>query len=402
MDRRSFLHQLAAAPAAARFGASAPLIGAIEQTLFWNNLDGKSRTWFHPRICRIPGAPPTLLMALQVITGSDYFHPVHWSESRDLGRTWSDPQPIPGMGRHTNPDGVEEGYCDTVPEYHAPTGAVLALAHNVYYKDGRLTRPSDQRWPVYIVRGRDGAWGKLRRLEWSHPEASAMYTSGCSQRITLPGGDILVPLSFGPKERMDRAVCTARCSFDGQTLRIRDHGNTLRCSVRRGLLEPSLAFLDGVFYLTIRAENSQGFVTRSRDGLEWEPMIPWSFEDGDPIPMSTTQQRWLPHSDGLLLVYTRRDSTNLNVMRWRAPLWAAELDRKRLTLIRATERVVIPMNTDGVLRPGQVEHQGNFHTTAISPQESLVSTGTIVTTTFFGAVRIARIRWSRPNRLLEA
>ncbi len=42
----------------------------------------------------------------------------------------------------------------------------------------------------------------------------------------------------------------------------------LRFSLGRGLLEPSLAALDGVFYMTIRAENGQGFVTRSQDGLE--------------------------------------------------------------------------------------------------------------------------------------
>lgn len=376
-----------------------PLISGIEQTGFWENSDGSRQTWFHPRICRIPGPRPVLLMTLQGITGSDYFHPVQWSESLDLGRTWSDPKPVPDMGRHAAPGGLEEGYCDTVPEYHEQTKTVIAMAHNVYYQGGKLARPNDQRWPVYCVRSADGTWGKVRKLEWSDPDATAIYTSNCSQRVTLPGGDILVPLSHGPTGRVDRGVTVVRCGFDGETLRIKARGNTLRLSVGRGLLEPSLATFDGGFYMTIRAENGQGFVSRSRDGLDWSPMVPWRFDDGEPVEMSTTQQRWLPHSAGLLLVYTRRDVSNANVMRWRAPLWVSEVDPKRLALKRSAERVAIPMNTDGVRNAPAVEHQGNFHTTAISSGESLISTGTVVPYKWTGAVRMARIRWSSPNRL---
>ncbi len=397
LTRREALAALAV-PAAAQ-NAGPPTIAGIEQTVFWPNLDGKGQTWFHPRICRIPGSPPKLLMTLQGITGSDYFHPVQWSESVDLGRTWSEPKPVPGMGRHATADGMEEGYCDTVPEYHARTGSVIAMAHNVFYRGGKLARPNDGRFAVYTVRDKDGKWGPVRRLEWVYPDASAIYTSNCSQRVTLPDGDVLVPLTFGPLGRADRGVCSVRCSFDGRELKIVHMGNTLRCSVGRGLLEPSLAQSGGVFYMTIRAENGQGFATSSKDGLNWNPMTAWAFDDGEPVAMSTTQQHWLTHSGRLFLVYTRRDAINKNVVRWRAPLWAAAVDTRKLTLIRATERVVIPRSGDGVRDGANVEHQGNFHTTAVSADESLVSTGTVTTTRWTGAVRIARIRWSRASVL---
>jgi hypothetical protein len=377
------------------------LIESIELAEMWSNLDGSVQTWFHPRICRLPShSENALLMTVQTISGSDVYGPVHWSLSTDLGRTWSRPEPIPGMGRRRMPDGVEEGYCDTVPEYHAPTRTALALAHNVYYQNNRLTRPSEARYPVYAVRDARGGWSAPRRLEWDHPDATAMYTSGCSQRVTLASGDILVPLSFGPLGRDDRGVASVRCSFDGRELKIRDLGNVLRFSQGRGLLEPSLTRFDGRFYMTIRAENSQGFATWSFDGLQWAPMRPWCWEDGEPLALSTTQQRWLVHSDGLFLVYTRRHESNLNVMRWRAPLFLAEVDVKRLCLLRASERIAIPLHGDGLRRGGEVEHLGNFHVNAASAGESLISSGTVIPSNFRGAVRIARVRWGRPNRAL--
>ena len=37
-------------------------------------------------------------MTLQEIKGSDYFGPVHWTTSKDLGKTWSPFQPAPPLG----------------------------------------------------------------------------------------------------------------------------------------------------------------------------------------------------------------------------------------------------------------------------------------------------------------
>jgi len=390
--RRNFLRACGA-------GALAPaqdgLIAGIERTVIWRGREGGT-TWFHPRACRIPGGP--VLMTCQSISGSDYFGPVHWSESTDLGLTWSEPRPIPGLGRRRLEDGFDEGVCDVVPEYHPRTRTVLAIGHNVYYKDGRLARPSERRWPIYVVRSASGEWSAPRKLPWDHPDTSAIYTCGCAQRVTLRGGDILVPLSFGPVERQDRAVCTVRCRFDGRELKVVASGNQLRLAVRRGLLEPSLAAFGGKYYMTIRAEDDRGYVSISDDGLHWAGKRPWCWDDGEPLTLSTTQQRWLPHSDGLFLVYTRKASENVNVMRWRAPLYVAEVDPRTLRLVRRSERIALPMSGDGVNDPIRVAHLGNFHTNPVTPEISLVTVGEVLLKTYRGDTLIARVRWSRPNR----
>ncbi|WP_152054348.1 exo-alpha-sialidase [Tautonia marina] len=358
-------------------------------------------TWFHPRPCMVPAADgPVALMTLQSIGGSDVFGPVHWTTSPDLGRSWNPPDPIPGLGRRDLGDGWEVGVCDVVPEYHAQTNSVLAIGHNVYYEGGVLARPQRRRWPVSVVRSPDGHWSEPRRLEWDDPRGSAIYTCGCSQRVALDDGDVLVPLSFGPEGRTHRSVTTVRCSFDGRDLRIRDVGSELVDTSGRGLLEPSLARLEGRFYLTIRAEDDRGYVSVSDDGLRWEPQRPWCWDDGEPLVMSTTQQHWLPHSDGLFLVYTRRDEANVNVMRWRAPLYVSEVDRDRLRLIRSSERVVLPLLGDGIDDPTHVARMGNFHTVAATPEESWVTVGeTLPEDGWRGDTLLARVRWCRPNRL---
>ena len=63
---------------------------------------------------------------------------------------------------------------------------------------------------------------------------------------------------------------------------------------------------------------------------------------------------------GLFLVYTRRAAENKKVIRWRAPLFMAEVDAKHLHLKRATEQVIFPLVPDA--------RYGNFHAAAITEE----------------------------------
>jgi hypothetical protein len=221
--------------------------------------------------------------------------------------------------------------------------------------------------------------------------------------VTKQDGDVLIPLSFGPEGRPSRSVTTVLCSFDGRDLRIRRVGDELVNKAGRGLLEPSLVYLDGRYFLTIRAEDGRGYVSSSEDGLRWEKQRPWCWDDGEALGMSTTQQHWLPHSEGLSLVYTRKAEDNAGVMRWRAPIYIARVDRGRLRLIRETEQVVLPLIGDGKDDPKRVAGMGNFHTVAATSGESWVTVGEeFPGNGWRGDTLLARIRWGRPNRLVPA
>ena len=191
-----------------------------------------------------------------------------------------------------------------------------------------------------------------------------------------------------------------RCSFDGEELKVRQVGPPLENNVGRGLLEPSVTSFQKKFYLTMRAEDGKGYVAVSEDGLNYRRKTAWAWEDGEPLAMSTTQQHWLTHSDGLFLVYTRKDAANVNVIRWRSPLWVARVDPERLCLIRDSERIVLPLVGDGVNHPDGVALMGNFHVTTVSPAESWVTVGEWQPRREAkGDLLLARIQWARPNAL---
>jgi len=412
MKRR---HIIAATGSAALAGPSlsvlgqnekgSPLIESITKVTLDRNRDGKSTTWFHPRACMIPreNGIPFALMTKQFIAGSDYFGPVQWTESHDLGKTWTAPQPIPALGRHPMPEkyeGLQAGACDVVPQYHPKTNTVLALGHVVFYRGEHFDRKEQlARYPVYSVRRPDGSWSDRKILEWDDPRGAFIYTNNCGQRVNLPDGDILMSFTFGPTSAA-REVCGVRCSFDGETLKIKEVGPALKNPKGRGLLEPSITQFNDRFFLTMRAEDSRGYVSVSDDGLDYAEKKAWAWDDGTPIDMSTTQQHWLTHSDGLFLVYTRKDKSNTGVIRWRAPLWIAQVDPEKLHLIKSTEQVVLPLVGDGVNDSDKVALMGNFHVTNASPDESWVTVGEwIPRGGARGDLLMAKIAWSKPNRL---
>ncbi len=392
--------------AASQAFAADPLIKSITKETLFSNRDGTSITWFHPRACLVPAehGGAKVLMTLQQISGSDYFGPVHWVEATTSGTEWTKPSVISALDRKPYPphDGLMAGVCDVVPQYHPQTGTTLAMGHVVFYRGPRFSR-GDQlpRYPVYCVRDANGQWSERKILEWDDPRGGHIYSNNCGQRVVLPNGDILLAFTFGPEANF-RSVAGVLCSFDGKELKIKEVGPPLELKHKRGLLEPSITQFEGKVYITIRAEDNRGYNSVSRDGLNWEEKKPWTWDDGEPIDMSTTQQHWLPHSEGLFLVYTRKDKSNINVMRWRSPLWIARVDPEKRCLIRSSEQVVLPLVGDGVKDPNGVALMGNFHVTNVTPEESWVTVGEwLPKKNARGDTLLARIVWNSPNRLLD-
>jgi hypothetical protein len=341
-------------------------------------------------------------MQKAAIVGSDLFGPLNEMRTDDLGKTWSGPvEHSKTLGVRQEPDRISIVASDFWPKWHAASNKLLGIGHNVRYQNNRVM-PMRQRETVYSTYDpNDRTWTDWKPLVM--PDAERYYGGGAGsvQRLDLANGEILLPIYFTPKGEKFSRVAVLRCDFDGERLSVREIGNELRVDTERGLGEPSLTRFHGRFYLTLR-HDQRAYRCASDDGLHFDEPQPWLWDDGTELGSYNTQAHWVTHDDGMFLVYTRRGANNDHIPRHRAPLFIGQIDIEKLSVMRATERELIPQRGAKL---------GNFGITEINEYETWVTDAEWMQTTGpnysdytecmkFGsnnAVFAARILWKTPN-----
>ncbi len=365
--------------------------------------DGE-KCWTHPRVGIIPGegrdgAPLAVMtMSLLDLAGSDVFRQTSGMHSGDLGGHWTGPYPVETLSpREETIEGVRRpvAISDYWPGYHRKSGKLLGIGHSVVYTpDWKVSHQRPRHTGFSVYDPKEKGWAEWRKMEMPDPRKFYNAGAGCVQRYDLPDGTILLPFYFTPPGDNSR-VAVSLCTFDGEILRYREHGTELSVGDKtRGLHEPSITRYAGRYFLTIR-NDACGYVTRSTDGLNFEEIRSWKFDDGTELGNYNTQQHWVTHRDGLFLVYTRRGAGNDHVFRHRAPLFMAEVDPEKLCVIKETERILVPERGARL---------GNFGVTEVSPDETWVTVSEWMQPKGVekygsdGSVYVARILWERPNR----
>ena len=252
-------------------------------------------------------------------------------------------------------------------KFHPASGKVIAFGHVLRHRGLKLSNHLEHcaiSYSVYDPANRSFApWKSFRIKIDGQEKPSVAY----GQRVDLPNGDILLP--FSTVKTLEgwnsiRWCGTARCRFDGETVSVIEIGNLVTHSVPRGFVEPSMAEHNGTFYMTLRAQDGHSHVTTSKDGLTWKKPHPWCWNNGDAIPMDQTMTKFVSHSEGLFLVYTRITKNNTKVFRHRAPVFIARIDPETVRLIRKTESTVLGNNGLPL---------GNFSVHEVSPRETWVT-----------------------------
>ncbi len=382
----------------------APLDFEIKLEAIHEHNDGKF-LWFHPRAAAIPsygkdGAPAVIMTLQKHLHVSDYYSGISVMRTDDLGKTWSGPTAIPELDWVREPSGIAVAVADVTPGWHAPSGKLIAIGAQVRYspKGEQLEDKARSNQTSYaLFDPKQNRWTKWRVLEMPEGTKFNFARSACAQWIVEPDGSLLLPFYFGPNDSTPWSVTVVRCRLEGNQLKYVEHGTEFKLDVQRGLVEPSIVHFQDRYYLTIR-NDVKGYVTVGNDGLNFEPMKPWKFEDGRELGSYNTQQHWLTHSDGLYLVYTRRGADNDHLFRHRAPLFMARVDPNKLHVLRDSEQILVPERGATL---------GNFGASAITPGESWVTVAegifgkaqeTAPKRGATGAVFVARVIWSRPNR----
>lgn len=353
--------------------------------------------WFHPRAAAIPGG---VMMTLQKhLKVSDYYSGLHFMTREGVDGPWTGPVLTPELDWFKQPDGVTLSVADVTPGWHEKSGKLIALGARVRYspQGQQLEDVKRSHQTVYAVYDpKTQKWTPWRLLELPPDDEFNFARNACAQWLVQPNGNLLVPLYISKSVKQRFSTTVVECRFDGNELSFLKQGNVLSLEIARGLYEPSLTQFDGRYYLTLR-NDERGYVSVSDDGLQFAEPKPWTFDDSAELGSYNTQQHWLTHSDGLFLVYTRRGANNDHIVRHRAPLFMAQVDPEKLHLIRSSEKVVVAERG---------AEMGNFGASAINANESwvTVSEGMFMKDSAKrgaeGATFVARIVWSKPNRLL--
>ena len=314
-----------------------------------------------------PGGNPTIVLTMQKLRlyGSDNFEAIHSLHSTDLGQTWSTPALQQAFEREQiqgkDGEAIERAVCDFWPKWHAVSGTLLGTGHTVYYAGDSIVKNHPREIPYAVYDQSTRQWDRWKTLEMPDAQNFSNAGAGCTQRVDLPNGEILLPIYFRPSNS-GSASTVVRCNFDGTNLNYLEHGDELTMPTPRGLVEPSLAKFADQFFLTLRSDE-RNFVAVSNDGLHYSEPKSWRFDDGEELGSRDTQQHWVTHSEALFLVYTRRSLDNDHVYLNRAPLFMAQVDTEKLCVLRDTERIVVPERGARL---------GNFGITEVSRNETWI------------------------------
>ncbi|MDO6437137.1 sialidase family protein [Cyclobacterium sp. 1_MG-2023] len=380
----------------------------------------KEYTWTHARSAVIPSDKPKVLttMSQTLKEGSDVYHDLYQVISQDMGQTWSEPEAIPSLTIIEQDSGYRS-VVDMWPQWHSSTNKVLNIGTSPFYSNER-THDGWKKKVVYACFDPETEkWSSPKFLKLPELDHDGMLlmapAAGSAQWLELPNGDILLPVfyfklteeqaysalnnpdeafSIGSLMKSDDfgfSSTVVRCTFDGENLIYKAHGDELILKQGRGIYEPSITSFKGEYYLTMRSDKS-AYVAKSKDGLHFSSLKEWTFDDESILGSYNTQQHWVRHSDALYLVYTRRGADNDEVFRHRAPLFMAEVDVNNLQVIRSTEREMVPnrgvaLGNFGIMEVNQNE---TWITVAeyMRGEENVVADNSVFT---------AKIKWKRPN-----
>ena len=298
------------------------------------------------------------------LTGSDVFLAPEISASTDGGHTFSAPRHLSVYEKIE--DGIRTIFGIDSSVYHKNTNSWLCFGRTTHYADDKhpIAKCGVGLCEPYfsILDPEKMELGDIAPIKLPFETISAVPFG---QPIVYEDGNLLLTFYGATPDDPRARAYSMLYAFDGENLELIKSGTPIVSDAGhlRGFCEPSMACLDGKYYMTIRTDDA-AYLAVSDDGLEFNTPIPWVFDDGAKIESRNTQQRWVRFDDTLYLVYTRETQYNGHVFRNRAPLFMSQFDPERLCLIRESERILVPE---------MGARLGNFQVTDVSGSEAWVN-----------------------------
>ena len=344
-----------------------------------------NQCWFSPLMCMIPSdvgddSPIVHVHVTQQVAND--LGPMHILRTSNSGKSWSLPAESLRLEKIPYDDDSFESPT-LAPLYHNKTRKLLGYGNTVFSRDKMLDSG---------VKGEALAYDRLPERKnifavWDEGQGDwdnwqqmcvdkRIYENGitdilvqpCNQAVELGDGTILLPAVVEHKDIEFNRATTLVCEFDGVNFVITDIGSLVGIDKPGGLHEPSIIRFNEKFYMTIRSDcaDFRMYLSESDDGVDWQGISAWRWDDGSEVETENTQQHWLELAGEVYLVYTRVSEMSNGVFRSRAPLFIAKVDTDKMCLIRESEQIVFPAKD---------ARMGNFTVGNISANQAWVMTG---------------------------
>ncbi len=240
----------------------------------------KESLFLPARSAIIPHGPDTGFLITQSIHGYGIHSYGDLYQMRKESRKgqWSRPYKIGELEKLFILNDLIRSFGDVTPDWHQNTQTILCTGKSFFSEAQNTKLPENKNKRADIEHMQEiayaayypykSSWSQLKKIELpeklDNGDDFVEANAGCTQRVDLPIGDILLPIRY---KRNGYYVSTViKCSYDGKILNYKKHGSVLAIQEGRGLFEPSLCKYGGSFYLTMRANNST-YVAKSSDGL---------------------------------------------------------------------------------------------------------------------------------------
>ena len=318
----------------------------------------KQTCYVHARGAHLPDGSLLITTQKLNVAGCEDFEGIEVMRAFDGGARITEPKPDFAFGRKPLTEGIFCAQCDATPMYHKASGRVILIGHTAYYDENHASVRGVKNRGFYSVYDRENErFLPVSPFEVSLDDTYLHSAPGSVQYYEDEEGILWIPFTHKRVDSPFYEVIVFRFALDGERLREIGKSNILTYPIARGAYEPSLIRARGKFILTVR-NDEVGLCSTSEDGVHFEELTPWRYDDGEVLPNYNTQQHFLALGDEVYLVYTRRGANNDHVFRHRAPLFFAKIDTDRMHLMRESEQVAVPERGARL---------GNFGVTNVSP-----------------------------------
>ena len=220
-----------------------------------NIYTSKDSLFLQARSAIIPHETDTGFLVTQSIYGygTHSYGDLYVLKKSTCSKNWIRPTKIEELTRRSVSNELVKSFGDVTPVWHNNTQTVLCTGKSSFAKSIDTNNPVGTRKRVDIETMKEVAyaiyypgedkWSQFKKVilpvKLENGDDFVEANAGCTQRVDLPDGDVLLPIRY--KNNVYYVSTVIKCFYDGNELKYKNHGSLLSINQGRGLYEPCYA-----------------------------------------------------------------------------------------------------------------------------------------------------------------